>query len=144
MDPVIYASEGDSFVYKSDLKLLEPGNWLNDNLLTFYLTCLPSPSHTLLDSAVLSFLINQLHEDDEDFVEECIQMKDTFIGNNSNFLLVVNSSYVGRECFGKVGGGVHWSLLHVIINNGVKDDESSSKGKQLIVTSSFRIPMMIN
>lgn len=71
-------------------------------------------------------------------------MKDTFIGNNSNFLLVVNSSYVGRECFGKVGGGVHWSLLHVIINNGIKDEESSSKGKQLIITSSFRIPMMIN
>jgi hypothetical protein len=31
----VYAVWGDAQVYDSDLKLMEPPNWINDNLLAF-------------------------------------------------------------------------------------------------------------
>ncbi|GMH91213.1 hypothetical protein TrVE_jg6769 [Triparma verrucosa] len=117
-NPQIYASQGDSFVYKSDLRLLQHGNWLNDNLISFYLECLTSKFNVsnlrVIDSAVVSFLVNQLDEEEEDFQSECSSM-DIFESGNSNFLIPVNSSYASSETFGEVGAGNHWSLLHIVI-----------------------------
>ena len=118
MDPVIHASCGNAFVYKSDLELLQPGNWLNDNLISFYMACILTDStinlnkYSTLESCVVSFIVNQLDPDEPDFSDECRNMSDAF-GESTRFVIPVNSTYALASNFGEVGAGVHWSLLSI-------------------------------
>ena len=103
-------------------------------MISFYLECLTSKFNVsnlrVIDSAVVSFLVNQLDEEEEDFQSECSSM-DIFESGNSNFLIPVNSSYASSETFGEVGAGNHWSLLHIVILEAQGKKTSSTFGRGL-------------
>jgi hypothetical protein len=70
--PVLYSQCGDQQVYEQDLNLLQPGEWLNDNIVAFFLEALSlnRNTHYFLPPSVSSFLVHQLDPDDEDYGEE--------------------------------------------------------------------------
>ena len=76
---------GDAVIYSSDLGLLEsPTAWLNSDVIHFWLLRLTNQPNLilgggggesdvdclLLDPAVISFIMHQLDESDEDYEEE--------------------------------------------------------------------------
>jgi hypothetical protein len=84
----------DAVIYQRDLNNLEPGNWLNDACIGFYLrymehTMFPSSGHILfLDPSVVSLIkVQCMDEDDLEGISRGLQIstrKLLFVPTNDN------------------------------------------------------------
>lgn len=60
--PDVYGTFGDATLTHADLKLLDPPNWINDNLITFYIeylkryVCEPESNIVILPPNLVFFL----------------------------------------------------------------------------------------
>lgn len=130
---------GDAVIYSSDLGLLEsPTAWLNSDVIHFWLLRLTNQPNLivgggggesdgdvdclLLDPAVISFIMHQLDETDEDYGDEVSNLMSTWNleqQQRSRFFLPINDEY-GSSSLSYTPGqqqasGSHWSLLLVDI-----------------------------
>lgn len=153
---------GDAVIYSSDLQLLDcPTEWLNSDLIHFHFLRLQNEPHLVvgsdtklgkgkhpnidclfLDPTVISFIMHQLDESDEDEVSNLIlawklpppnndskqqqqqhhyEIKRIFVPINDQH----KSSYMSYTP-GQYAGGTHWSLLviDIIITATPKNDEA--------------------
>ncbi|GMH59883.1 hypothetical protein TrRE_jg5411 [Triparma retinervis] len=129
MSPVVHSQCGDHQVYEDDLSLLNLGEWLNDNLVAFFIEAvsLNSPNTYILSPSVSSFLVHQLDPDDEDYAEECakfirgaipplLEEKKMDKSVEVDLVIPINSSFSDpHAAFMQLGQGTHWSLLHLRI-----------------------------
>jgi len=134
----------DALIYESDLSLLDnPSAWLNSDCIHFRLTRLSvmqkllknrdagredSNSDLFLDPSVVSFLMHQCDEEDEDEMsdlrrawelpqptdvknESAIQSKPNEIQKKRLFVPINDQYASSRKSFVNPGGGSHWSFL---------------------------------
>ena len=128
---------GDAVIYSSDLGLLEsPTAWLNSDVIHFWLLRLKHQPNLivgggggesdvdclLLDPAVISFIMHQLDETDEDYGDEVSNLMSTWNleqQQRSRFFLPINDEYGSSSMRYTQGqqqaSGSHWSLLLVDI-----------------------------
>lgn len=131
---------GDAVIYSSDLAILEsPTAWLNSDIIHFWFLRLKNGGGEsddddagnlqvdclLLDPAVISFIMHQLDESDEDYEDEVSNLMSTWNLEQQQrsikkfFLLPINDEY-GSSSLSYTQGqqqasGSHWSLLLVDI-----------------------------
>lgn len=145
---MITSSTGLLFVYKDanmyncDLKSLDDYNWITDNIITYVIKKLLSPSLIiLLDPAYISYL-NYSCEDDDDYdgarkgLELSIESKYmiSIIGNNESLF----------------NHGSHWSLIFVIIDNASKNhkyyhlDSNNNMNHNIAIKTSKKVNILLN
>jgi hypothetical protein len=131
---------GDAVIYSSDLAILECSTaWLNSDIIHFWFSRLKkqpnlivgggggeSDVHVqvdclLLDPAVISFIMHQLEESDEDYEDEVSNLMSTWNleQQQRRIFLPINDEY-GRSSMRYTQGqqqasGSHWTLLLVDI-----------------------------
>lgn len=105
----------DACIYGRDLRLLQIATteWLNDNVIHYYLTRLSveDPSVLSFDPAVLSFLMHQCDDDDE--LEGFGRSYD--FHKITRLLLPINDNLTSDN-WQLPGQGTHWSLLVGIVD----------------------------
>lgn len=98
---------GSCTLRSSDISLLLPNNWLNDQIILFYYEYLqstnPNPSCLLIDPSTSFILL--IEEDEEDLREGLSQI--TF--SNKRFIFFPINNHLDPG----VNGGSHWTLLVV-------------------------------
>ncbi len=128
---------GDAVIYSSDLAILEsPTAWLNSDIIHFWFLRLKNGGGEsdddddagnlqvdclLLDPAVISFIMHQLDETDEDYEDEVSNLMSTWNleQQQRRFFLPINDEYGSSSMRYTQGqqqaSGSHWSLLLVDI-----------------------------
>ena len=118
----------DACIYGRDLKLLKSRTaWLNDACLHYYFSCLQQQLETknywlLWDPAVVSFLMHQCQDDDDDLLD-LSRGYDNFRGVQ-RILVPINDNYVASN-WQVPGKGTHWSLMLVQVKCVDYDCESN-------------------
>eukprot|EP00520_Triparma_pacifica_P010853 CAMPEP_0118654390 /NCGR_PEP_ID=MMETSP0785-20121206/12369_1 /TAXON_ID=91992 /ORGANISM="Bolidomonas pacifica, Strain CCMP 1866" /LENGTH=207 /DNA_ID=CAMNT_0006547057 /DNA_START=244 /DNA_END=864 /DNA_ORIENTATION=- len=125
MNLVVVAQCQDQQVYEHDLRLLRPGQWLNDNIISFFIESIAlDTSVVFLSPSISSFISHQLDPEDEDYADECMNF---FQGampqilnptkSEINLVIPINSSFSdSHAAFMQPGSGTHWSLLHLKVS----------------------------
>eukprot|EP00804_Cyclotella_cryptica_P000294 CCRYP_010224-RA/>CCRYP_010224-RA protein AED:0.05 eAED:0.05 QI:252/1/1/1/1/1/2/114/300 len=158
----------DAVIYESDLFLLDcPTAWLNDACIHFQMTRLQHRNRKdrsdrevgghgivqledlFLDPAVISYLMHQCDENDDDFVDESFNLYQAWDLIKFNLsatesitaspstkklfkrvFVPINDQFNGsRETFTRPGGGSHWSLLLWTIMEPVSQMVTSSPNR---------------
>lgn len=148
---------GDAVIYSSDLQLLDcPTEWLNSDLIHFHFLRLQNEPHLVvgsdkksgnnsnidclfLDPTVISYIMQQLDEDDEDEVSNLILAWKLPPQNNDvkqqqqheikRIFVPINDQHKSSHMSytpGQYAGGTHWSLLviDIIINSTSENNEA--------------------
>ena len=124
----------DAVIYASDLSILEcPTAWLNDACILYQMTRLQhsfgvskggqQPDLLFLDPSVISYLMHQCDQNDDDFLEQVSSLYQAWdIPSKSKIFVPINDQFnQSRVAFSRPGGGSHWSLLLWTINNRSED-----------------------
>ena len=139
----------DACVYKSDLRLVESPEWLNDACINFQMTRLQqkhkdgranggvAPPLVFLDPAVVSYMMHQCDEEDLADLGQSwsadIQHMSTSGADECQpcglFVPINDHNAAGSAAFQSVGGGNHWSMLLVMLSCSME----SSEGRKLAV-----------
>jgi len=100
----------DTLIRESDLKLLDPGEWLNDNILSFWFAYLQdrlvptnSKSYCCVCPEMTQF-IKSAHQYEEMYNELERILNDEFYNKDVLFVPI-------NDCDFTTHGGYHWSLL---------------------------------
>jgi Ulp1 family protease len=121
----ILLTYGSSTLRQSDINLLKPNNWLNDQIILFFYEYLQSTSpnsDSLLIDPSTSFIL-LIEDDEEDLAEGLSQIN--FQGKRLIFFPVNNHLDPG------INGGSHWTLLvnDLASNRAFYYDSLNSKGQ---------------
>ena len=124
----------DAVIYASDLSILECSTaWLNDACIHYQMTRLQhtfgrseggrQPDLLFLDPSVVSYLIHQCDENDDNFLEQVSSLYQAWdVPTKSKIFVPINDQFnKSRVEFSRPGGGSHWSLLLWTINNCSED-----------------------
>jgi sentrin-specific protease 8 len=102
----------DVILRQCDIDCLEPGQWLNDQCMEFYLTYLehnvsPSPSLVTFIPPSTTFLLLHASEDVAKSIAESLNLEERLrTDGHAVFFALNNNSNVESLC-----GGTHWSSL---------------------------------
>lgn len=147
---------GDAVVYSSDLYLLDcPTEWLNSDLIHFHFLRLQNEPHLVvgsdtksrkdsnidclfLDPTVLSYIMHQLDEDDEDEVSNLLSAWKLPPQNNDakqqqheikRIFVPINDQHKSSHMSytPQYAGGTHWSLLVIDITIASTSEHCETK-----------------